>query len=391
MVNPVELALSSLLPTVSFLPFELIDLSTSLLAQSRTKAASLKPEEEIGRIYACCHIACQRLGHKLALEIAKPTPPVKPKVYNKLHTYLNSVLRTTATPRTPNANRTEDKLQRENASKPTRGDGNAKVTPTKAVSSTTSGKRATASRQSGEANVPSFVMPLIRQLCKAFGKPEAAPHVFVGTSSVLKAAKGESQEEPPAKKRKTSTKSNASETIRQEAIPALVVTLFTVISNKMHGQADDEDSSFPTKAVGVTREYCMENASRLPFDFDETTSMKKDIKRFSDEAEDNWPNMEWYENVPSLEATADAAGDDDEDIASDEALTPNNRPSKTPLRRREKRGTFEEDTPGAAGLLPGLGTMFQPPIDWLSEERRAEYAVWKKNILQQAAIVDQEA
>ena len=39
----------------------------------------------------------------------------------------------------------------------------------------------------------------------------------------------------------------------------------------------------------------------------------------------------------------------------------------------------EEDT-GPAGLLPGLGTMFQPANDWLSDDRRAEYAEWRKRI-----------
>lgn len=99
MPTPIELSLTSLLPTVSPLPDELVNLAASLLAQSRTKATTLKPEEEIGRTYACSHIACQRLGHWLALDIAKPTPPVNPKVYSKLHTYLNSVLRTQTTPR----------------------------------------------------------------------------------------------------------------------------------------------------------------------------------------------------------------------------------------------------------------------------------------------------
>src|ERR1700753_585073 len=99
MPSPFELALSSLLPTVSNLPPELVSLSTSLLAQSRTKAPSLKSEEEIGRTYACCHVACQRLGHKLGLELAKPTPPVKPRVYSKLHGYFNSILKTTASPK----------------------------------------------------------------------------------------------------------------------------------------------------------------------------------------------------------------------------------------------------------------------------------------------------
>jgi origin recognition complex subunit 6 len=55
-----ERNLYSLLPSVGSLPAELIDLTVSLLSQSRSKAGNLKPEEEIGRGYACANIACER-------------------------------------------------------------------------------------------------------------------------------------------------------------------------------------------------------------------------------------------------------------------------------------------------------------------------------------------
>lgn len=61
MNKPVEQALTSLVPSLSGpIPPELADLAVSLLAQSRSKASSLKPEEEIARIYVCAHLACER-------------------------------------------------------------------------------------------------------------------------------------------------------------------------------------------------------------------------------------------------------------------------------------------------------------------------------------------
>ena len=66
--------------------------------------------------------------------------------------------------------------------------------------------------------------------------------------------------------------------------------------------------------------------------------------------------------------------DEEEEIA---IRTPSRRrgglPSKTPLRRKEKHQASRDflvdadgrDVPGAAGLLPGLATMFQPCVDWL--------------------------
>ena len=54
-------ALNGLIPTFNgTLPPELVELAASLLAQSRSKASSLKAEEEIARSYACANLACER-------------------------------------------------------------------------------------------------------------------------------------------------------------------------------------------------------------------------------------------------------------------------------------------------------------------------------------------
>lgn len=59
--RPVEQALATLLPThANDLPQELLSLSLSLVAQSRSFSTSLKPEEEIARPYACAELACRR-------------------------------------------------------------------------------------------------------------------------------------------------------------------------------------------------------------------------------------------------------------------------------------------------------------------------------------------
>lgn len=60
MSSAVEQALVSLVPSINTLPIELTSLANALLMQSRSKATNLKPEEEIGRIYACAHLACEK-------------------------------------------------------------------------------------------------------------------------------------------------------------------------------------------------------------------------------------------------------------------------------------------------------------------------------------------
>jgi origin recognition complex subunit 6 len=61
MNKSIEQALISLIPTHNTdLPQPLLDLATSLLAQSQHKASTLKQDEEIARPYACAHLACDR-------------------------------------------------------------------------------------------------------------------------------------------------------------------------------------------------------------------------------------------------------------------------------------------------------------------------------------------
>jgi len=63
MNRTVEQDLNRLLPTLNgALPSDLVQLTVSLLAQSKNRASSLRPEEEIARSYACAHIACERYG-----------------------------------------------------------------------------------------------------------------------------------------------------------------------------------------------------------------------------------------------------------------------------------------------------------------------------------------
>ena len=57
----IEQALCTLVPSINSLPDELVQLANALLIQSKSKAANLKSEEEIGRAYACANIACERL------------------------------------------------------------------------------------------------------------------------------------------------------------------------------------------------------------------------------------------------------------------------------------------------------------------------------------------
>ncbi|PPJ52969.1 hypothetical protein CBER1_11475 [Cercospora berteroae] len=436
MPTPTETALSTLLPTTSFLPPDLVSLASSLLAQSRSKAASLKPEEEIGRIYACAHIAAERLKKRLDLELDKPKPPCPPKVYKKLFAYLDGVLGTTVQPptRTPRGERRRDvgaggTPQRSGRSGETGSAGSKLKTP-----SVSGMKRAREvvekgqQEQNGEGEVegvPAFVMPLVRQVCKATRTPKAVPHVVVGAKAVVReiasrVTKRASSVEPVAKRRRRTPQSaakrtqaaaataeaeNAEDAVAVEKWPALVVALLLHAVARMRGlEVDSEEVADVRKeACEAVELYVISNAASLPQELGKITirSLKKPVDFYMLEAEDcGWLDMEWYRNVPE---NVEEVEQQDEDVEmedeDEEAVTPRKRPTKTPLRRKEKHGGkaalpvdgFVEDDLGAAGLLPGLGTMFQPAIDWLSDERRADYTKWKKSILKECAVIEANA
>lgn len=274
--------------------------------------------------------------------------------------------------------------------------------------------------------VPSFVMPLARHVCKATRTPKAVPHVVVGAKAVVReiasrVTKRASSVEPVAKRRRRTPQStakqkqaavaateveNAKDAVAVEKWPAMVVALLLYTAARMRGEeADSEEIAHIRKeACEAVELYVISNAASLPQELGNITmrSLKKPVDFYMLEAEDcGWLDMDWYRNVPENVEEVEQQDEDVEmeDEDDEDAVTPRKRPTKTPLRRKEKHGGkaalaadgFSNDDVGAAGLLPGLGTMFQPAIDWLSDERRADYSKWKKGILRECAVIEAKA
>jgi origin recognition complex subunit 6 len=61
MSRNLDQTLLSLMPSHGeALPPQLIELAGALLAQSRQRASALNTDEEVARVHACCHLACER-------------------------------------------------------------------------------------------------------------------------------------------------------------------------------------------------------------------------------------------------------------------------------------------------------------------------------------------
>jgi origin recognition complex subunit 6 len=397
--------LNLIVPTATTLPLSLIDLATNLLAQSRAKVPSLKPDEEIARPFACCHIACERLKHRLALEIGKVGPPCGPRIYKKLYAFLDSSL--IAEPSTPRTKRVQDvgatpgsgRLGRLEAGTTPRSGRQGASAVKATLGSLGKRSRSLAEQDSGASNLPAFTMPLVRHVCKACKLPRAATHVYAGVESVYRALQSTAQRAEreggtPSKRRRSN--GGDTDTVDQEVmpvpteeqIPALIATVYLMTAQAMRGQTGAAASKLQQRKTQTAIEAffdTQENAAvTLPPD-----SLRKDFETYTQAATtQGWTDMEWYKNLGSTNDTAaDAATSHDEDNGP---ATPRRQPAKTPLRRKEKHSQrrIGEDEQNPAGLLPGLGTMFQPAVDWLSEERRAEYHSWKEDLLGEVALVE---
>ncbi|KAG9854673.1 hypothetical protein KCU98_g1880, partial [Aureobasidium melanogenum] len=448
MPTPIEQALITLVPTLNSLPQELIDLSTSLLAQSRNKASSLKPEEEIGRTYTCAHIAVERLRNRLDIDKVVARPPVAPRIYKKLYGYLDAALKEPATPRTnrlkdvnavgtPGSGRGRRSVLGTPVGTPSKTPAksvkSAGVTPSKtpasvakSVESITASNRRTRSankateeevviqdseeerlnktaQEQEEDNLPEQVRPMAEVVCDALDVPQAIPHVCAALSAILR-LRGwkDTQLEPPprssAKKRKrTSTDAEQVAAIRDtsaitpSSLPALIAAISLVTTFTLRNTVIDGTTYATARSSAIT---ALSPNSPTPKDVDTFLHASK---------AENWLELPWFTTVkasilPSIPGT--------------QTPKKNKPPAKTPLHRKEKHAPRptrkdadmdtvmedvdkeaeeeERDRPGA-GLRSGLGTMFQDSVDWLSGERRMAYRTWERRVRARCAEIESRA
>ena len=368
----VETSLSSLLPILNGnLPPELVHLATSLLAQSRTRI-NLKPSEEIARPYACAEIACKKLQLKLKLPSTHGRPPLPPKVYAKLLDLLEKGLQVNkpakVTARGAKNPAGSNPSPAKGLSTPTkRGVGDGKVGSTSAVSTparTPSKKVAFAGKVSvrkipragDAAEAPEWVMPFIRRLSAAFITPMLPPHVYTGACVVLKLSGLWPQSDP------------SQESEFRNTATAMTIAIYFMVWTKMQlGKITPE--------VYLSRS---EKALKIAMDAD-SDDLKKDavdgwIKKMNNQG---WcRGQDWWDSVPEDVMEVVEEGDVAHDIAEKDDLVG----SKRKRRRRMADEEAEDDREGV--LLPGLGTMMQEAVDFLSEDRTLDYLEWKEGILE---------
>lgn len=360
-------ALTSLLPTLSVLPPELIDLAVSLVAQSQNKAGSLKQEEEVARCYACAHLACERLKTKLNLPAITSRPPCPPRTYKKLYAFLDSALVT----KSPRKRARESVMEDDSRIMPTEKTSlpSAAVTkrrrPAQAVKANGMASMQDTRGARHASDELKFLLPAVRGICESLGNKAAYLHVYTAVCTIFEG--GELQE-------------------GLEILPAFINAIALVTLRKLNVR-------LPARPVQLASEKWLEFVNILHTvglnpnssgddGGDLVTSLEADTSRTMRDNEKEWRLSEWYENIQEkivlsedmiedeVEASGVAGLDDDDLLVVTASMS-------TPNSSKKRKMTENDD----GRLKPGLGTMYCDAVDWLNDDRRAAYKLWRRDVM----------
>ncbi|KFA78413.1 hypothetical protein S40288_06416 [Stachybotrys chartarum IBT 40288] len=374
MSRQVEQALLSLMPTLgSDLPPPLVELAGSLLAQSRIRASALKPDEEVARMYACANLACDRMKISLDLPPIQPRPPIPPRLYKNLYTYLENILpKSTAAGRSSAPRiRTPSGKVKQAVGSPTSEERPlpSRQTPSKAESlnqfrTPSKQEKATPTRRTrkspgnpAKAKMQPWIQPVIRFLCARTHHQTLAPAMLAGMEFVL--IHGGSY--------------TTDEWVMQNTT-SLVAAIYFFVTMRARaitsGEAVDREDYVPQRKTIINllqqaraevtmlgmedHEAWQDWTVVSPRDFDAA------VERVNDK---EWLQADWYRGITDIVQNSQAG-----DVSMTDA--------------------GYVDAPQEA--VRRADTMFQDRYDLLSEARRAEYTVWKEDMLSRIAALTKE-
>ncbi|KAJ5227500.1 uncharacterized protein N7469_007506 [Penicillium citrinum] len=440
--RPVEQALGILVPThAADLPQELLSLSLSLVAQSRSLSSSLKPEEEIARPYACAEIACRRLTRALGLPPLLGHPPCPPRVYKKLYAWLDKSLSASSTGMKRSASGSVAGSPSRAASgqtTPTKGSAltrsPSKVAPTPRGLQNTPSKSTPLKRSVSVANklsspsksarksitahprgitkstiipdAPAWAMAAIRTICKTLATPAPRtttwsrppisrtlpPHIFAGVSSILFMTSSMSVDEEGVDEEVldflepiVSIKPAGNDDDFKELVYAMAVAVYFLVLARRRSPAPSEemdDASADAQKMDKKTFTEMRQTALTSLGLPNDRQHRDDVDQWiAIIMEQGWANgQEWFDNIPYA---GELDGEDEEGNSyrnldeEDAAL----RGVKLPKRKDGTATARSNNGNSHGGLLPGLGTMMQDRVDWLSEDRQEDFVEWKADIM----------
>ena len=179
--------------------------------------------------------------------------------------------------------------------------------------------------------VPAWVMPAIRQLCKRMSTPAAPHHIFAGVSSILL--------------------SQGTKDADDMNIPALIVALYLLVTTRLAGvEKKPAEYSFQvTHALNNAKGFIGNEAAHKD-------TKEADVDDCMTEIRDwQWTKMDWFANIPVGAGVGDGEKETVDDATSDEDA------DAVQLLPTKRRKLNMQESADQDYLQAGLGTMVSSP------------------------------
>ncbi|KAK6506852.1 hypothetical protein TWF481_005312 [Arthrobotrys musiformis] len=358
MSRTIERTLTMLLPTATGgIPRELIDTTSSLIAQSRHKLSNLKQAEEPAREMLCAHLACERLRTKLDLPVLpdKPPAPVPPRLYKTLYKQFSETLvissasrvsaSTPVDPRSSSRSRTRDGTSTAAAAAKSRS---AFIKNTPASSPTANNK---------DKKIEPYVS-LIAELCDdeetKLKTPTAMRHITAGASYIFSSTKYKNLTETPW---------------------TLIGVLYVVVVKELmgeeefEGQVEEERRGWYEGKIGEV--YKILKGKGL-VKAREGTWKEEFNEVLAEVAGGDMRETRWFmDMVDGRGIEVEEVEEEVEEVGGEEDV----------VKAKGKRKAAD------AGMESGVGSMMQDRLDFLSDKRRKAFSEWKADALRRIAQV----
>ncbi|KAE8133521.1 origin recognition complex, subunit 6 [Aspergillus pseudotamarii] len=250
-------------------------------------------------------------------------------------------------------------------------------------------------------DAPAWVMTSIRSVCKTLSTPaprtstwsrppisrSLPPHVFAGVSSILYFISRVSAKDEDDFDEETLeflepiliVKDKENDEDYKEVVNALVVAVYFLALARRRSplsEGEGETKKLDKKTFSEMRQTALVSIGLPPTE----RRHREDVDQWiAVIMQQRWANgKEWFENIPQA---GELAGDDAY-LSDEDGYGEYEERGKDAKRQKiTKSGRSLAKHSSRKGLLPGLGTMMQDRVDWLSDDRKEDYLEWKAAVL----------
>ena len=253
----------------------------------------------------------------------------------------------------------------------------------------------------------------IRTVCKTLSTPAPRtstwsrppisrtlpPHIFAGVSSVLHFVSKFSETDDGDMDEETlefldpiiSTRDRDNDEEFKELVNAIIVAIYFLVLARRRNPSSSAANNVPAKSSPEPKKLDKKTFSEMRQTALVSLGLPSTERRHRDDVDQwialimelGWANgNEWFENIPiagEVDGEEASLSDDDELYGADE---------DGKISGRHGADSFLSKNDSRGGLLPGLGTMMQDRVDWLSPDRQDDYVEWKADIMERIRTLE---